>query len=109
MKLTVLSVKWGHKNVYGIKKTNSGWYVRYAGISGDCNDRGEPYLFDLLDRDYIDYPASLGDYFSYLWEGSKGKGNDWIQERLDEISRMLMSEGPYEPKDDFWKDIHIQI
>jgi len=109
MKFTVFSRKWGHKNIYGVKKTNTGWYIRYAGISGDCNERGEPLLFDLLDKDYIDYPENLGDIFSYLWERSEGKGNDWIQERLDDISRAMMSEGPFIMKGDFWRDIDIQV
>ncbi|MBN1786135.1 MAG: hypothetical protein JW825_04000 [Candidatus Methanofastidiosa archaeon] len=108
MKFTVLSKKWGHKNIYGIKITSTGWYIRYASIGGDCNDRGEPYLYELLDKDYIEYPESLGDYLSFLWERSQRKGNSWIQERLNELSEWLISEESNKLDDAFWNESRIR-
>jgi len=109
MKFIVFSKKWGHNNIYGIKITKTGWYVKYASISGDCNDRGEPYLFDIMDRDYIDYPEPLGDYFAYLWEMAQGKDQKWIQERLNELSRWLMTDVQFKLDDDFWKKSNIRV
>ena len=52
---------------YLVKITPAGWSVWCLGLGGECNPRGEPFLFDNLRRDAINYPAALGAYMQRLW------------------------------------------
>lgn len=50
---------------YTIKKTTTGWYVEddlFGQIKGNCDKRGDPYLFENLNHDYVNYPEYLGGY-----------------------------------------------
>ncbi|MHC1599133.1 MAG: hypothetical protein ACXQS3_02450 [Candidatus Methanofastidiosia archaeon] len=107
MKFTVYSNKWKHENVYGIKFTNNGWYVKHAGINGDCDKRGEPYLYDMLKLDNVDYPPTLGHYLEYLWYNSIKKEKKWIQEKLDELCLWIKSSEKLKLDSDFWKDVPL--
>jgi hypothetical protein len=101
MKFKVFSNRWNHENIYGVKITNNGWYVRYAGKGGDCDKKGEPFFYELFDDDYIDYPPHFGDYLEFLWYESYDKTKLWIQKRLDELSEWLRYKD-YKLNDEFW-------
>ena len=72
MKIYVRRLGW--EDTYRIKRTESGWYVEFLSISGDCDKKGSPYLFMNLDHDGVCYPAQLGDFMEWLWEKAAEKG-----------------------------------
>lgn len=104
MKLTVYSRRWSHDDAYEIRKTGKGWFVGHLAINGECNKSGEPYLFENLDHDSINYPEALGDYLEWIWDKSEGKNEEWIQERLNELSEWIKSVEKSSPSSDFWKE-----
>jgi len=103
MKLTVYSKRWGHDDTYEIKRTEKGWYVGHLAINGEANKRAEPILFNNFRQDSIAYPNDLPDYMEFLWESSIDKDENWIQERLDEISEWIKTVEKNCPDSEFWK------
>ncbi|NVN92528.1 MAG: hypothetical protein HXX11_18290 [Desulfuromonadales bacterium] len=91
MKLEVYSRRWGHNDAYTVKLTDTGWNVSHVAIGGACDKRGMPYLFENLDHDSINYPESLGDYLTWLWEKAAGNkmNEQQIQEALIQIGHWI--------------------
>ena len=92
MKLEVGSPRWDHNDIYTIKKTKNGWYVRgVMSIEGECDKTGAPYLFDNLRQDIISYPYNLGWYMEQLWDysSSENMSESEIQEQLDLIGKWI--------------------
>ena len=91
MNLVVYSRRQGHNDTYRIAKTPSGWEVHHIAIGGACDKQGQPYLFENLDHDSINYPADLGGYMEFLWNEADAKG--WsdadIQPYLDIIGTWI--------------------
>lgn len=73
-KMSIYVRRWGREDTYRIKRTESGWYVDFLSISGNCDKKGSPYLFMNLDHDGVCYPAQLGDFMESLWEKAAEKG-----------------------------------
>ena len=93
----------GHYDAYEIKRNQRGWYVGFLSIGGQCNTRGEPYLFENLNHDSVNYPESLGDYMDYLWRESKNKDERWIQQKLNVISKWISDVERTSPESKFWR------
>jgi hypothetical protein len=55
-----------------VERTDYGWIVEHAGVGGPCDRAGEPYLFQGLKHDSINYPADLGGYTERL----RGQAHD---------------------------------
>jgi hypothetical protein len=91
MEFKVCSRRWGHFDNYTIQKTANGWWISHLTISGDCNKKGKPYLYNNFDQDGINYPADLGGYLEYLWE--KADSENWsdtkIQPKLNILARWV--------------------
>lgn len=83
--LRVYSRRWGHDDIYSIKRISDGWFVSHLAINGKCDKKGEPVLFKNLNQDYINSPKKLGDYMERLWTSAaeKGLSHQEVQEALD--------------------------
>jgi hypothetical protein len=50
MLLKIYSRRWSrgndHWDNYTVERTEKGWRIGHIAIGGECNSRGEPYLFD---------------------------------------------------------------
>ena len=103
MKLVIFSRRWGHDDHYTINKTNTGWTITHMAIGGECDKKGEPFLTENLKHDSIDYPADISGYMDWLWRKSEGKEEEFIQEKLDELSEWLKVTEKSTPTSDFWK------
>lgn len=85
LRLLVFSRRWGRRDAYSVKRTETGWVVEHMSIGGECNKTGEPYLFKNLDHDSINYPADLGEYMEWLWDQveEQNMSDEGMQEALD--------------------------
>jgi hypothetical protein len=86
--LNVYSRRYGHHGRYGVERTDYGWIVEHAGVGGPCDRAGEPYLFQNLKHDSINYPADLGGYMEWLWGQARDRNmpDAEIQEYLDVLA-----------------------
>ena len=99
----VFSRRWDRFEVYEINRTESGWqFEHHPSIHGECDKSGHPFLFIALDHDLISYPADLGGYIEYLWNGSANHDERWIQERLNELSQWIKTVDKSSPASEFW-------
>jgi hypothetical protein len=103
MQLRVFSRRWGHDDVYEISRTENGWQFAGLSIHGECDKSGHPFLFKALDHDSINYPADLRGYMEYLWNESADQNEEWIQERLNELSEWIRTVEKSSPASEFWK------
>lgn len=51
-----------------LSRTNSGWYLSYNAIKGDCSEDGAPLLRMSLRQEGINFPEQLESYVSWVWE-----------------------------------------
>jgi len=93
----------GSWDIYTIKRNEKGWYLEHIVINGQCNSRGEPFLFDNLNQDSVNYPEELGGYMDYLWTESKNKNEKWIQQKLNVISKWISDVERSSPESMFWR------
>lgn len=91
MDLEVYSRRWGHNDTYGMDLTETGWDISHVAIGGECDPSGEPYLFENLKQDSINYPAELGEYLAYLWKRAKedGLSDAEVQQHLDALGQWI--------------------
>jgi hypothetical protein len=87
----VFSRRWGHNDRYRIKRTSSGWDVSYIAIGGPCNKKGQPFLFENLDHDGINYPEELPGYMEWLWDQSQELGipHERVQEAINQLAEWV--------------------
>src|SRR2546428_12170866 len=85
--LRVYSRRWGHDDLYTVCRTDTGWYISFVSIGGDCDPSGYPYLFDNLKQDSIRYPPTLGITMRSLWRriNASNLTREQIQRELNTI------------------------
>ena len=83
----VFTRRWGHDDVYTVKRTATGWFVQGAIFSGPCDKTCTPVLFECLRHDGVQYPRNVGDWFEWLWQQAKDKGlnHDAVQQGINDI------------------------
>lgn len=85
----VYTRRWGHEDVYSIKRTVSGWYCGFIAIQGECKKNGEGGLFSNLDHDSIFYPKEGVAYaMEKLWEDADDGVIDFdeLSERVQQVA-----------------------
>jgi hypothetical protein len=87
----IYSKRWGHIDKYKIKRTSKGWNVGNISIVGECDKKGQPYLFKNFRQDNINYPNALPDYLEYLWEQANELGltHEKVQEAINELAKWI--------------------
>lgn len=103
--LKVFSTRWGHHDTYRLTRTDEGWEVRFHSIGGRCNKRGEPYLFENLEHDLIEYPHDLGGWLEWLWMQAhdRGLGTAQVQQALTELTDWVEAVEKAAPREGTWK------
>lgn len=91
MHLEVYSRRWGHNDSYRFERTDRGWEIGYVAIGGECDPAGDPYLYENLVQDGINYPADLGRYLAFVWETARENdlADDEVQEYLDQLGQWI--------------------
>jgi hypothetical protein len=89
--MNVYSRRWGHTDRYRIKRTFNGWEVYFISIGGICNKKGQPFLFENLNHDGINYPEELPGYVEWLWYQAKELGltHDQVQEAINQLTEWV--------------------
>lgn len=95
----------GSYDYYTIERNEKGWFITHIAINGQCNTRGEPYLFENLNHDSINYPEALGDYMDFLWRYSKNKSEKWMQQKLNVIAKWISEVEITSPESKFWRTL----
>ena len=103
----VFSHRRGHEENYKLKRTETGWFFEFMGISGPCDKTGNPYLFKSLRHDSIQYPAELGIWLQWVWRQAQEKGlsAQEVQDALDELSRWVIQVEKVRPHGPAWKGV----
>jgi hypothetical protein len=101
----VYSNRWGHDDIYRVKRIPDGWYVRNMTIGGPCDSGGDPFLFDSLKHDLIEYPINLRFYMESLWKKAKEKGltHEKVQEGLQNLADWISITEKATPSTGIWK------
>jgi len=89
LQLNIYSRRWDHHDRYSVEHTDDGWVIEHmTKDKGPCNPRGEPYLFEHLTHDSINYPVDLGGYMEWLWRQARERNmsEPVIQECLDVLA-----------------------
>lgn len=88
-KLRIYSRRWGHYDLYTIKRISKGW--DFKGIrSGECDKAGSPYLINTLDHDFISYPHNFGKLLEWLWDkAADGLKESEVQEAVDDLGEWI--------------------
>lgn len=87
----VYTPRWGHHDNYKLKVIDDGWYVSHIAINGECDRQGNPYLFDNLRQDSIEFPDGLGFEMELLFEHARDRTipDEEIQARLNRLARWV--------------------
>lgn len=101
----VYSRRWGHEDIYLFKRTAEGWDIQFLLKSGPCDKGGNPFLFDNLNHDLIQYPRGLDGWLEWLWEqaASKGLSKGEVQTALNELADWVCCTETNAPSGDVWK------
>lgn len=89
--LSVYTNRWGHDDIYKLKRTRRGWDI-LAGpaISGKSKKSGYPILFKGLKHDSVSYPVDLKYHIESIWERAcAGATHEKVQNEFDRISKWL--------------------
>lgn len=84
----VYSRRWGHEDTYRIKKLDEGWHIGFKAHTGNCDREGSPHLEGNFRQDSINYPAKIGFYMDWIWEGlhTKKINDAEAQVRLQQLA-----------------------
>ena len=106
MKLRYYSQRWGHDDFISITRTDTGWNVQMNTTQGDCDQKGVPVLYDILQNDQVDYPADLGGYLEHLWMHAQedSLSEEAIQQHLDLLSKWIEATERAKPSAEIWSD-----
>lgn len=89
----VYSRRWGREDTYKIKRTEGGWDLLPPSRGGPCDKGGQPFLFEKLRQDQIQYPNDLDSWLERLWDqaATKGLSREEVQQALKELADWINS------------------
>ena len=86
----VFSQRLGHKDVYRLRRTPTGWEGGRASIEGPCDRTGAPYLYKNFDQDCISYPACIPAYMERIWQHAEdGFTDEEVQIELNRLAEWV--------------------
>ncbi|KKL21157.1 hypothetical protein LCGC14_2448230 [marine sediment metagenome] len=85
----VFTRRHGKYDAYKITRIPNGWNVKFLVHSGNCNPKGEPYLYDNFRQDYICYPNKLPDILELLWQYADDLTRNELQDKINEIAEWV--------------------
>ncbi len=103
----VFTRRWGHDDIYKIKRTASGWLVKANIYTGPCDKLCAPILYESLRHDGVVYPNDVGQWFEWLWQQAKDKGlsHDEVQQGLNDIAAWIKITEANAPTKGIWKGL----
>jgi hypothetical protein len=94
-----------HEDIYNLKRTDSGWHIDNLSIAGNCDKSGNPFLFENLNHDSVNYPDELSVYMEWLWEqaAEKGLSHEQVQNALNELGKWISICEENSPNGEIWE------
>lgn len=86
----IFTRKWGHYDVYTMKRIASGWNIKGCFYPGECNKKGEPFLLDSFEYERVSYPYNTGELLEWLWDkAAAGLDKKEVQTAMDDIAQWI--------------------
>lgn len=94
----VYTKRWGHEDVYKVKRLYNGWYVENISISGSSapdgralNPNSKGGFLANFNQDFVDYPDQFHSVIKRLWELADETEMDIkeLQIKLSEVARLI--------------------
>lgn len=97
--------RWGHPEPFEFTRTSSGWDVFSVALGGQCDQSGEPHLFELLRREGIEYPHGLAAWLEELWHmcADAGISHSQLQKGLQALAKWIGDVECNIPSKGVWK------
>lgn len=89
LEFKVYTRRHSHRDTYEITRIPSGWHVKFLVHTGDCNPRGEPYLYSNFLQDHVSYPHNLGVILEQLWQHADELKKEQLQEKINDIAEWV--------------------
>jgi hypothetical protein len=101
----VFSSRWGHDDIYKVKRTQIGWIISHIAISGPCDKGGRPFLYVNFRQDSIHYPEGLDGWMEWLWKQASEEGltQQQVQEALQRLADWVSNTEKNRPKGGVWE------
>lgn len=90
---SVYTRRWGHRDSYTLIRNQNGWEFMGLAYNGQCDQEGNPVLFEALEHDSVSYPRNLSSVLWSIWKRAKEKGltHDQVQNMLNETADWVSS------------------
>lgn len=76
-------------DTYKIRKTPTGWHVKFLVHTGECDPKGEPYLYKNFRQDYVSYPKDLPEIMEHFWEVYHNYTFKEVQDKINRITEWV--------------------
>ncbi len=95
----------GRNDTYKVVRTKDGWEINHLSIAGPCNKGGNPFLFENLRQDFIQYPKELDGWMEWLWNQAKTEGltEEQVQVALQQLANWISETERNAPSGGAWK------
>jgi len=99
--LVVPSILRDKDDNYYMEFNNDGWFIKHIVINGQCDVKGEPYLYRNFTQDSLSYPYNLGDQFEFIWHSYDQKliTSEEVEARFLQITKWLRAVNENRPSD----------
>jgi hypothetical protein len=89
----VYGSRFGHDDIYRLKRTKTGWHFSFNAYKGNTDHGGSPVLNQALEHDFISYPSTINDYIGSIWReaADKGLSVEEVQDRLNQVADWVSS------------------
>ncbi|QRN85660.1 hypothetical protein JR334_12040 [Clostridia bacterium] len=91
-KLKIYTRRWNHYDTYSLTRTVGGWDLEAIATynSGNCDKKGDPFLYKVLDHDMVSYPYNIGDLLEWIWEKAyEGLEKNDVQKAINELGEWI--------------------
>jgi len=91
---SVFTRRWGRYDHYKLIRTEKGWKI-VGGLPNSQRDmssdkKGDPYVYAVLDHDFVNYPHHIGLYLEMVWNSAaKGADKEEVQQALNNIAEWI--------------------
>jgi len=94
----VYTNRWGHEDIYKVKRIYNGWYVYHQSIGGFCSPDGKGLNEDSdggfianFDQDYVEYPDKFHYVIERLWNlaDETEMSIQELQQKLSEVAKLI--------------------
>lgn len=101
-KFQLYTNRWGHYDLYELKRTENGWYVNHMSYNGEDSLHEEmQVLYSAMKHDSISFPLNVDSYLSSIWMRAQDEGltHEQVQDMLNRVAEWISQTEKSAPKD----------